>query len=99
MRALAGVMDKAGRTAATLSGAPDWLTDPYCYDQALKAAQRVLEALRPPGEVRQPTFDKAQVVEAVPGLIARMLDSIGTGIAETALATGQVGVLNKEPGK
>jgi hypothetical protein len=33
-----------------------WLNDPYAYDQAVQAAVKVLEALRPPGEIRVPAL-------------------------------------------
>jgi Arc-like DNA binding domain len=57
MRALAAVMNTAGNRALWLSGHDlryGWIDSPYAYDQAMQAAVRVLEALRPPGEIEQP---------------------------------------------
>jgi hypothetical protein len=42
-------------------GMPDWLVNPYSFDQAVKAVNVLLEALRPPGEIKLPpqAFEKA----------------------------------------
>jgi hypothetical protein len=60
---LAGVLEMVGRAmhetgthvgfaaTGTLEGATNWLDEPYAFDQAVKAAGEILEALRPPGDV------------------------------------------------
>jgi hypothetical protein len=54
---VAAAMKAAGSRAAWLEGhalTTPWITSPYAYDQAAQAAVRVLEALRPPGEIEVP---------------------------------------------
>jgi hypothetical protein len=38
---------------------PDWIEDPFLYDQAIKAVVRLLERGRPPGETEPPKTDYA----------------------------------------
>jgi hypothetical protein len=58
---IASVMDIAGKSAGFMSGrdnpyeaARGWLDNPFAYDQALQAAVRVLDQLRPSGEIEAP---------------------------------------------
>jgi hypothetical protein len=83
-RALASVMDAAGRSAAALSDAPSWIDDPWCYDHAVTAASRVLEALRPPGKIQAPAFEHVRLVGRT-DVLERMLETIGQGVAGQAL--------------
>jgi hypothetical protein len=41
-------------TTETVEGVENWLEVPYAFDQAAKAANHVLEILRPPGEIKLP---------------------------------------------
>ena len=66
---IGGAMSKAGRTAALLARhkpIQDWASHPYAYDQAMKAAVAVLEGLRPPGEIREPELNAAEIVGEMP---------------------------------
>ncbi len=56
MKAAAISMQVTGESAmgARLDAATAWLDDPYAYDQAVKAAQKILEAFRPEGEIKPP---------------------------------------------
>jgi len=46
-------------------GAEDWMMDPYAYDQAVKAANTILEAFRPMGDVSaKPVGDFARLPRA-----------------------------------
>lgn len=45
---------------------PEWLGDPYAYDQAVKAVDQVLEAFRPDGEIAPPLINdptKSEVLD------------------------------------
>jgi hypothetical protein len=58
---LGHVIREAGRSAGftssnTLEGAEGWMSNPYAFDQAVEAANAVLEALRPVGDP-SPTAD------------------------------------------
>jgi len=55
-RVIAFAMSHAAQHAAfattfSLDGVKDWASNPTAYDQAVRAAQRVLEHYRPPGKV------------------------------------------------
>lgn len=57
--AVAAAMNAAGQQAGfastfKLDGAQRWWNDPYAFDQAVQAANRIFEALRPPGEIAPP---------------------------------------------
>jgi hypothetical protein len=57
MRALAAIMNSAGARAQKIERREEpygWAYSPWAYDQALKAAVRTLEALRPLGEIEAP---------------------------------------------
>jgi hypothetical protein len=38
----------------TSEGSGDWLSDPYAFDQTIKAVDRLLEGMKPPGEMKIP---------------------------------------------
>jgi hypothetical protein len=59
LMAMGRAMQDAGRQGAfstmfTLEAVQDWASVPYAYSQAEKAAARILEALRPEGEIVLP---------------------------------------------
>ncbi|HYI30319.1 MAG TPA: toxin-antitoxin system HicB family antitoxin [Bradyrhizobium sp.] len=68
MRLVATAMNSAGETAGGHSrashnsehGPENWHNDPHGFDQAVKAANRIFEALRPQGEIKPPKFGKAR---------------------------------------
>jgi len=59
-KAIKGAGENAAFGAATVSsshtldGPPKWLDIPYAYDQAVRAANRILEAVRPLGDAEMP---------------------------------------------
>ena len=70
LRTIAATMDFAGRQSLFASqrkigGAPDWLNDPYAYDQALKATVTVLEGFRPAGDPSPPKISAKQIAEII----------------------------------
>jgi hypothetical protein len=60
-RALALVMDTAGRAAARMKGDDSWMTDRWCFAQACSAAHTLLGGLLPPdgSEAPEITIDPA----------------------------------------
>ena len=61
-------------------GAEDWMMDPYAYDQAVKAANTILQAFRPIGDVSaQPVGDFARLPLA-------SLEFLGKAFAQDFLA-------------
>jgi hypothetical protein len=62
------------------SGGEEWVSDPYAYDQAVKAVNTILEAFRPKGKIKiEPVYDFAR-------LPAGMLEKLGEEFAEGLLA-------------
>ena len=61
-------------------GCEDWVSDPYAYDQAVKAVDTILEAFRPLGDVAaKPVGDFAHLPTA-------SLDFLGKGFAQDFLS-------------
>ena len=59
LRMIAAAMNSTGEVAFAIAARSDrskisWLTDPYAYDQAVKATIKVLEALRPDADASLP---------------------------------------------
>jgi hypothetical protein len=74
--AVAAAMNAAGQQAAftstfTVDSAQQWWNDPYAFDQAVRAANRIFEAMRPAGKIAPPpgmsgmagTLDMGKVAE------------------------------------
>jgi hypothetical protein len=85
LQAVRVVMQTAGRAARRLAEeASDpavgagWPSDPYAYDQAVKAAVQMLEMLRPAGSATFPG-------ETAGGLMNQMLDELGAHFANAML--------------
>lgn len=83
------VMRETGAFAGVFAGsAPEganrWLLNPYAYDQAVKAAIAVFEAMRPPGEIKAPAL-----LSGVAGSFNfdLMRDHLGEMAANTALGS------------
>jgi predicted transcriptional regulator len=69
---------------ANITGGEDWMSDPYAYDQAVKAIEVLLEAYRPAGKVRIPPPQ--------PGLPEAAYARLGEGFAQELLeAVNQTG--------
>ncbi len=82
-------MRETGTTAGfsstfTLEGANRWLLNPYAYDQAVKAAAAVLEAMRPPGNIEMP-----KGMSGVMGSfdLSALAARLGEGFANAALGS------------
>jgi hypothetical protein len=78
---LAHVMRQAGRSAGfrstspnTLEGAENWMLNAYAFDQAMEAANAVLDAVRPEGDASPPAH-LATAVNPLPGLNLDPADS------------------------
>jgi Arc-like DNA binding dprotein len=88
---MAAVMHEAGRAAGfaatfTIEESVDWFRNAFAFDQAAKAANRVIEALRPEGAIKQPPIP-AQFKELGVGLANTVLEEAVTG--KSVLANGQ----------
>lgn len=81
------VMNTTGRSAGfsatnTLEGAEDWISNGYAYDQAVEAANAILEAARPEGDATPPAAGVSLL-----GLdLAEVHRNLGLGIAGPYLA-------------
>jgi hypothetical protein len=79
---------EAGRSAGfsatnTLDGAENWMLNAYAFDQAVEAANAILEAARPEGDTSPPTFTEASPL----GLnLSEVYRNLGFGIAGPYLA-------------
>lgn len=97
MKIIAAAMLETGRVAGFYSGdfnaGFQWIDDPYAYDQAVKAATRVLEALRPPGSIENPSLPAPVNEIGTPAGPSRddMLRMIGSGFANTMLGEAASG--------
>lgn len=90
------VMTSAGRLAAMEQGKRErsWLSDPYAYDQAVKAFMDVAEHLRPPGDIPP----NGTVIELPTGSRSKLKGNTGRIAARLALAgIAQAGKANAEP--
>jgi hypothetical protein len=83
-RAMASTGPHAGFLGSpTIEGSQRWFSDPYAYDQAARAAHRVLEALRPEGEIAPPGTLQG-IGDVIPDL-ANVADNLGAGFANGIL--------------
>jgi hypothetical protein len=103
MRAIAAAMTHAGEIAALVKPRPStddslsWLTEPYAFDQAAKAAGCVIEAFRPPGDCSPPPIPSAHAKEAEATELWRALGSMGALSARTfisGIVHGKMAVLD-----
>jgi hypothetical protein len=88
--AIATTMNVAGQAAclhSSLSGAATspakWWDDPYAYDQAVRAANRIFEVLRPAGKISNPSALSGKVGTLDLGAVA---ENYGVGIANGVIA-------------
>jgi hypothetical protein len=102
MRTIAAAIDATGRSAAflatrTLEGAAGWITHPWAYDQAVHAAARVFEALRPAGDPSPPDQVDPNLgrgfASGILDEIARGQARVGTNVQQTAELRGALGPL------
>jgi hypothetical protein len=82
---IASAMHDAGRHAAftssfSVDGTINWYANPYAYDQAVRAANAILEAFRPAGEVTG-----SQNAFAGREELAAMFENLGVGFANGIL--------------
>ncbi|MDO8398914.1 MAG: hypothetical protein Q7T45_13945 [Bradyrhizobium sp.] len=87
--AIATAMNVAGQYAclhSSLSGATaptKWWDDPYAYDQAVRAANRIFEALRPTGKISKPTLLSGKAGTLDLGAVA---ENLGVGLANGVIS-------------
>jgi hypothetical protein len=89
-RVAAAAMRLAGLNAAAITSGlldPDaiktWLESPLAYDQAIKAALTVFEALRPPGRIVAPPATAGIVKVIGVGIANSILEEAASGQART----------------
>jgi hypothetical protein len=99
---LALVMDDT-RYAAGFSeeGDASWLRHPYTYDQAVKAVNVVLEALRPPGEIVQPKIRLDEANRHLEPVLQERVGRVGESMAGALLevCSGVYSTENLQEGK
>jgi hypothetical protein len=105
MRTIAAAIDATGRSAGffatrTLEGAAGWIRHPWAYQQAVNAAARVFEALRPAGDPSPPDHELGHIGNLGRGFASGILNEIargearvGTNVQQTAELRGALGPL------
>jgi len=82
LRLISSTMDAVGKQAFfsrshKISEDANWLYDPYCYDQVVKAVTTILENLRPAGDPAPRPYSQAEIGnlrnESDPKIIAEQL--------------------------
>jgi hypothetical protein len=76
MKIVASTMHLTGQFVGVGVHKSEWMKDPVAYAEAVKAATRVLENLRPPGEARRPSYLREGTGEKIAQLV---LDKIAEG--------------------
>ena len=97
---IAAAMHETGRAAgfaatSSLEGSVDWFANPYAYDQAVRAANRVLEMLRPEGEIKPPSGHPYHDVLGV-GFANTILEDAATGHSRTVNSLQRAQALHRE---
>ena len=78
----AGFSATAVRPSAILEGTQKWFDIPYAYDQAVRAANRILEALRPAGDPQTPKHMRGTEGELHLGDVAERLgERVAAGVS------------------
>ncbi len=86
-------MFDAGRHSAftatrKLKDVENWLDNAYGYDQAMQAAHRVLEVLRPKGDTSPPNLQPSEVVGSIEGFSSGEMFDFHLKYFGDAVATG-----------
>ncbi len=97
-------MSDAGRFSAftatrRLKDVENWLDNAYGYDQAMRAAHRVLDVLRPKGDTSPPNFQPAEVVGSNEDFSSGELLDITRKYMGDAVATGLLLLLQGRAGR
>ena len=91
--AVAAAMNSAGVFACIssfkLEGSESWWNDPYAFDQAVQAANRVFEAMRPVGPITKPKNSAA--------IRADLVEHVGVGCANHVLSEVEIGEQPRAP--
>ena len=104
MKAVASIMDMVGQNSRIVAGLAvgpalasprTWIDHPYAYDQAVQAACRVLEAVRPRGPIEMPDVQVFNPPGASPEEKKQMNEeaamSAGIWVADAILGRGWLG--------
>jgi hypothetical protein len=102
MRVIAAAIHETGSTAGffttgSLDGARGWLRNPWAYDQAVQAALRVFEALKPDGDPSPPK-DQKHMENLGRGFASGILNEIARGEARTSQTAARTEELRGELG-
>jgi hypothetical protein len=94
LRVVANTMDHAGASTAMMSNmltgeTKNWVDNPFAYDQAVKAANYLLEQFRPPGDIAAATPNSTQIQnmgeEFAKGTVESLLEEEPTVIGDTQI--------------
>jgi hypothetical protein len=94
LRVVANTMDLAGGSTAMMSNmltraAKNWVDNPFAYDQAVKAANYILDQFRPPGDIAEATPNSTQIQsmgeEFAKGAVESLLEEETTVIGDTQI--------------
>src|SRR5713226_8088659 len=102
MRVIAAAVHETGLSAgffatSSLEGAKGWLRNPWAYDQAVRAALRVFEALRPAGDPSPPDAQE-HMQNLGRGFASGILDEIARGEARVSTNAARTDELRRELG-
>ena len=94
LRVIANTMDHAGGSTAMMSNmltgeTKNWVDNPFAYDQAVKAANYILERFRPPGDIASATPNSPQIQnmgeEFAKGAVESLIEEEPTVIGDTQI--------------
>ncbi|TSE03754.1 hypothetical protein C1D09_025355 [Mesorhizobium intechi] len=96
MRDVGGQAGFAG--TFTLEGAQQWFDNPYAFDQAVAAANRIFEALRPEGEPKAPEHFEAltEINPALAGIAEHFGAGFANAVIEAVVGEGRTARLQKD---
>jgi hypothetical protein len=102
MRIIAAAIHETGLSAgfystSSIEGAKGWLRNPWAYDQAVQAATRVLEVLRPAGDVMPPE-EQEHMRNLGRGFANGILNEIARGEARVPTNSARTDELRRELG-
>jgi hypothetical protein len=94
LRVVANTMDLAGSSTAMMSNmltgaTKNWVDNPFAYDQAVKAANYILEQFRPPGDIAEAAPNSTQIQnmgeEFAKGAVESLIEEEPTVIGDTQI--------------
>lgn len=105
VKMIALAMNKAGPFSAfaetqSPSDIERWRHMPFAFDQAVQAANRVLEAFRPVGKIENPPLAKGQtfIADLGRGFADGVLEEVARGASRTSWDIGKIALIAEELG-